>query len=314
MNIELLDYIDNYQVKINKLYTDKFWKTVDQKQWVYVDDALIEWLGYLKSNGKFKYNHLIKDNFKEIDDYKIYNYDDLMSIFHSPLEENETHKEILYYKEQLKNAHNRTTHLILSPRCFKKSLMMIKTAKANQIRNDYIDIEELCLDFHRFLLQNKKNIKQIDRIINDEKHIQYYDHSILFLAKIEDNLIKFGLTNNINNKIAINKTKFNMFEIIYIAECIDVRLIETVLKDYAKEHNKLTSKIYKGTNYTTLINIDDNFTIDMIINKVKSECHNQYDYTILLKNYNQVIEDNHNLRKLNTNLNNEIELLKKQIK
>ena len=37
-----------------------------------------------------------------------------------------------------------TLHIIISPKCFKKSLMMIKTEKANKIRDYYVDLEDIC--------------------------------------------------------------------------------------------------------------------------------------------------------------------------
>ena len=90
-------------------------------------------------NGKQKYLTIIQDNFKETIDYKTYNYEQINTIFHSPLGVNENNKEILEYKDKITNIHNRTIHLILSPKCFKKSLMMIRTGKANKIRDYYID-------------------------------------------------------------------------------------------------------------------------------------------------------------------------------
>jgi hypothetical protein len=83
-NKELNNYITKYYNQIDNIYIDKFWSSINNKHWIYVDDMLIEWIGYKKDNGKFKYTNLIKENFKENIDYKIYNYDDINKIFHSP--------------------------------------------------------------------------------------------------------------------------------------------------------------------------------------------------------------------------------------
>ena len=151
MNQELNNYITKYHNQIDNIYIDKFWNNINNKQWIYVDEILIEWIGFNISTGKAKYLKLIKENFKEVIDYKIYDYEEINKIFHSPLGAYENNKEILEFKDKLKEVHNRTIHLILSPKCFKKSLMMIRTEKANSIREYYIDIEEVCLEFNKFL-------------------------------------------------------------------------------------------------------------------------------------------------------------------
>ena len=63
----------------------------------------------------------------------MYNYEQLNNIFHLSLEINENNKEILAYKDKLTNIHNRTTHIILSPKCFKKLLMMRRTEKNKEL-------------------------------------------------------------------------------------------------------------------------------------------------------------------------------------
>lgn len=156
-NQALTNYINTYHSQLDNIYVDKFWGSINNKQWIYADDILIEWIGYKKEScGKQKYINLIKDNFKKGIDYKTYNYEEINKVFHLSLGINENDKEILAFKDKLKEVHNRTIHLILSPKCFKKSLMMIRTEKANSIRDYYVDIEEICLEFNKFLLEESK--------------------------------------------------------------------------------------------------------------------------------------------------------------
>lgn len=168
MNNELISYIDKYNYQINKIYIDKFWSNINNKDWIYVDDQLIEWIGFNISTGKAKFSNIIKENFIIGIDFKVYNYEKLNRIFHSPIGANENNEEILAYKDKLKNIHNRTTHIILSSKCFKKSLMMIRTEKANKIRDYYVDIEELCLEFNKYLLHNKdEELKKNNKILKE---------------------------------------------------------------------------------------------------------------------------------------------------
>lgn len=102
-NQELNNYINTYHSQLDNIYIDKFWSSINNKQWIYVDDILIEWIGYNKINGKQKITNMIKENFKEYDDYKSYNYEEINKVFHSPLGVNENNKEILEFKDKLKN-------------------------------------------------------------------------------------------------------------------------------------------------------------------------------------------------------------------
>lgn len=84
MNQEIINYVKDKFPKINIIYVDKFWNNINNKQWLYVDNTLIVWIGYRKENGKSKYLKFIKENFKDNIDYKIYNYEETKQIFHYP--------------------------------------------------------------------------------------------------------------------------------------------------------------------------------------------------------------------------------------
>ncbi len=299
---ELISYINKYNYQINKIYIDKFWSNINNKDWIYIDDQLIEWIGYRKENGKSKYINIIKENFKEGIDYKIYNYDKLREIFHYPLGGNENNEEILAYKDKLKYIHNRTTHIILSPKCFKKSLMMIRTVKANQIRDYYVDIEELCLEFNKYLLQNKDDELKENRI-NDKYKIEALLQSlaikpVVYFGYIDKYIIKFGHSNNIQNRIKQHEKTYGSFKIIYIKECHNNKLIESKINQFAKESNVLHNLNIENKNYIELIKLTEDFTIDMIIDKIEYECAN------LSKNNEELVNK----------LQNEIKYLQEQIK
>lgn len=40
-NIELNNYISTYHNQIDNIYIDKFWSSINNKHWIYVDDVLI---------------------------------------------------------------------------------------------------------------------------------------------------------------------------------------------------------------------------------------------------------------------------------
>ncbi len=294
-NKELNNYITKYYNQIDNIYIDKFWSSINNKHWIYVDDVLIEWIGYKKDScGKQKYTNIIKDNFKENKDYKIYNYEEINKVFHSSLEINENNKEILTFKDKLTEIHNRTLHLILSPKCFKKSLMMIRTEKANLIRDYYVDIEEICLEFNKYLLENnKKELEEKENIINEQKINIIQNQNELFIDKFsnkkciylfeiidlhnQNKYIKIGSTKDIPQRFLTLKQKFKQLNILNIFECSNnyIEIEQDILNDdYIK--NNLYKDLINGNKSIEIVKITENCTYDSIISIVKKYLNNIY--------------------------------------
>ena len=302
---ELNNYITTYYNQIDNIYIDKFWSSINNKQWIYVDDLLIEWIGYKKDScGKQKYTNIIKDNFKENIDYKTYKYDEINKIFHLSPEINENDKEILMFKEKLNDIHNRTIHLILSPKCFKKSLMMIKTEKANSIRDYYVDIEEICLEFNKYLLENKnkelenkemENKKKVEITLRDS----FNKRCLVYLIKvIIDNEIiyKFGYTDDIVTRLRTHKSQISCdIELIYCIESKDNKMLEKLLIDYLEQYKFRIKRIINDKQQTELLKVND---IEMIKNKL-IELNNDVENEKLLiaKLKNKIIDlENENIK------------------
>jgi hypothetical protein len=186
-NKELLtinEFIVNKNYNMENIYVDRFWGNINKDTWLYIDEILIDWIGYKKSNGKFKYIDIIKKNFELNKDYKLFDYNEITNLFHSPLGENEINKEILQFKDKITdNLHNRTQHIILSPRCFKKSLMIIKTQKANIIRDYYIDLEDIYKDYSKY--QNQYQLEyQNDKLLELENKQEELEEKISYKDKL----------------------------------------------------------------------------------------------------------------------------------
>jgi hypothetical protein len=302
-NKELNNYITKYYNQIDNIYIDKFWSSINNKHWIYVDDMLIEWIGYNKTNGKQKYINLIKDNFKENDDYKTYNYEEINKIFHSPLEVNEDNKEIIEFKDKLKEVHNRTLHLILSPKCFKKSLMMIRTERANTIRDYYVDIEEICLEFNKYLLENnKKELEEKENIINEQKeeinnvkeriidlsnHLYKYqelkENTYLYVATNKhlslQNNFKIGVSTQLTKRLInynCNNNKNDLFYFTYVKKIHNAYIVEYMIKHILKQFKNANNNEIFVINHNYLINI-----LDHIIN----------NYTNIISYYNLLMKD-----------------------
>jgi hypothetical protein len=40
------EFIKNKNYNIENLYIDKFWESISEDKWIYIDDNMLEWMGY----------------------------------------------------------------------------------------------------------------------------------------------------------------------------------------------------------------------------------------------------------------------------
>ena len=323
--LTIKELLKEVKYEYNDLYIDKFWENIQYDKWIYIDNNILSWLGYSNIDiisSKRAYIIILKDNFEKDIDYKIINNKEFKE--HSKCMD--MHLENIEISD-----HNRTKHLIISPDCFKQSLMMIKTNKAKEIRKYYIELEKIFKFYLQYQakyqeLQNKQTQEKLENknaelaknkqntmIITENMILSYNGKSVVYVAIIGENKIKFGITNKIIDRIKTHKKNFERFEIIYISICLNNLEIENLLKDYTKENNRLRSQVINDHNYTELINIDENFTVEMIINKINENCQIQYDYITLLDKYNSLQGDNEELRIVSKENDRIIILLKDSI-
>ncbi len=137
INNEMLSVKDILKVvnyNIGNIYIDKFWDSIQYNKWIYIDNDMLLWMGYnceeLKDNKK-KYIKLLHNNFEEVNDYKLINNKEFLEISKCPLRSLENINI---------NTHNKTQHLIVSPDCFKESLMLLRTEKSKNIKKYYVEI------------------------------------------------------------------------------------------------------------------------------------------------------------------------------
>jgi phage anti-repressor protein len=129
--LSVVDFIQERGYDIDNLYIDRFWSSISDEQWLYVSNELLLWMGYTADRSrqaKEQYLKLVTKHFKVHDDYKQLKASEIDSFYVVPRHDIET------------SNHNKTKHLLVSPDCFKGSLMMMKTEKAHEIRMYYISL------------------------------------------------------------------------------------------------------------------------------------------------------------------------------
>lgn len=290
---ELLHQI-NYP--FDNLYIDRFWNSIKDDKWIYLDNEMILWLEYKDiKHGKEQIIKLLRSYLCDGIDYKILNNSEFNAnnfcSGHTPAQN---------INEEKRGAHNKQ-YITLSPDCFKELCMHVGTAKSKEIKKYYIELEKVFkfyLEYqneYRKIELNNKNMeleekeKELidakDKIMDmsrdfECKEIKYDE--FIYIATNESyhkqNVYKIGRSLNLNKR----KKQFNTFFIdghkvyyIFIFQCHNSRTLENLLftcldqYKYCKinelfhlELNKLYSIVYNVCcQYTKIINDCNNFLL-----------------------------------------------------
>ena len=289
---ELLVFV-NYA--FNELYIDKFWNNIENDKWLYIDDNMLKYIGYSDNNiraGKQAYLKILNDNFENGVDYK--------SLFSK-----EFSMYVTTYIENIElNTHNKAKHLIVSPDCFKQSLMMLRTDKSKEIRKYYTELEKIFKFYLQYQskYQELKIIKELEnnkRLLEEEKnkntnltnnvidYNQLLKKEYLYIATntryASQNNFKIGKTNDPVQRLRTYNTSHNKREHYYYVFLSEptyyAKSIEYILKHIlTKFKNSDTNEIYV-VHYSFLEKI------------VKNVCEN-YDKSV--DYYNQCIQEEMN--------------------
>ena len=219
-NKELLsvkDLLNKLNYNFNELYVDKFWDSIENDKWIYIDHNMLIWMGYNSEedkNNKQNYIKILKENFEIEIDYKLLN----TTSFNTSLSMLKVHLKNIEI-----NNHNKTKHLIISPDCFKQSLMILRTEKAKEIKKYYIELEKIFKFYIQYqniyqkkILEDKqKELEQTkDKVMDmerDFKHKELEFDEFIYIATNyhyhQQNVYKIGKSNRLNKR----EKQFNTF-------------------------------------------------------------------------------------------------------
>ncbi len=228
----------------NELYLDKFWNSIENDKWLYIDNYILKYIGYSDidiKKGKLSYTKLLFNNFEENNDYKLLNSKEFHEFSKSFMKDLENYDL---------NTHNKVKHIVLSPDCFKQSLMMLRTDKSKEIRKYYIELEKIFKYYLHY--QNKyQELKNLDIIkkLEEEKEKnklileftinknpmlkQEKVYAVTTKLYASQNIIKVGRT---VNKLVSRLSNYNTgkipsdkYEIIWSFDCVDSKSFESYL-------------------------------------------------------------------------------------
>lgn len=274
---ELLEKI-NYPY--NKLYLDKFWDCITDEKWLYINSEMLIWMGYSKNEikkGKLSYSKLLDSNFDETVDYKMINNKEFKNNAKS-------------LSKDLENVelHNKTKHLMISPDCFKQSLMLLKTDKAKEIRSYYIALEKifkLYLEYqneYKLQYQVHQNLKIQNELSNINRNTKLEKHKYLvdkfknkrcvYIIEIKEGVyIKIGSTQDIYNRLSAMNTAYSTTCIVLdIFECVNnFREVEQNILNNTQIKKNLYKEKINGVMPKEIVELCDSFNYEQLYQIVK---------------------------------------------
>jgi hypothetical protein len=252
-------------------------------------DNIWKWLGFSQ---KIKAKQMLEKNFMINTDYKLFLYQQVKQT-------NDT-----------KGGHNKETFM-LNINTFKRFCLKAGTKKADEIHEYYIKLEETLQEVIqeesnelRLQLEQKDKLlekSEIDKIKIREKTLldQFPNNTQCVYYGIIDNvssknekLIKFGISNNLKNRVVQHRDVYLNFQLINAFKVKNKLQIENAIKNHPIIIEKQRTITIKNKNYVEILNREDiSFTeLDKIIKDIIMN----FEYSP--ENYIKILEENTSLK------------------
>lgn len=263
-------------------------------------DDVWEWLGFKQ---KVNAKTLLEKNFIINIDYKV---------------------SLLLQQEQKKGrGGNNHQKILMTVKTFKSMCLKAGTKKADEIHEYFIKLEEI---LHEIIQEESTELKlqleqkevqlQEQKVQSENEKYTLLEETLIsqfpintqciYYGKIDnkslgkpnskmynEDLIKFGQSNNLSERIKCHKKIFTNFKLIAAFKVKNKIEIENAIKRYPILEKRLRSVMINDINHRELLAIDnDNFTIEKIDEHIKTIIkENEYN----IENYNLLVDKNYQL-------------------
>ena len=271
--LTMKEFIDITGFEVNAETFDILFMNInDEGIPIYIDDNMLNWMGYESINKKEKLRdckNLLKNNFKVNDDYKILKNKEY-TIFLKDESEKIKGEYILTFnstfpKPSIGTSARSKTHLIVMPDAFRSLCMMIATDKGKQIKKYYITLEKLIKSYNLYQVIFRSRESERAMICKDDKI---------------DNLL---LTLQQNEKKAEDRYKESQRK----AEERFNKLLD-IAEDAKIEAQDAKSEVIEKMEEIIEINTDLSNVINDRVS-IKRVSTNRYNYIVILKDHTRQI-------------------------
>ena len=309
-NNKLLNKIkDNFTDFEQQLFVGSFYCYLNynqNKDFIVDLDTIWKWMGF---SVKIKAKILLEKHFKIDIDYINLLYDSAQQNLH----------------EKKHGGHNKET-IMLNINTFKLFCLLSDTKKSKEIHSYFIKLENL---LHEVLEEETQELK--DKLLkiqnnNEQEKQKAIEETLIKQFPINteciyfgiinntnefgDKHIKFGHTNNLHHRILDHRKNYYNFCLIEAFKVQNKVEIENLIKTHPKIKTQIRSIEINGKNKTEIIAYDNHFTIVELTKYIKeiinSKTYSVDNFNKLLKQNEESINKNEDLKKHLENLNNTI--------
>lgn len=317
------EFIEQENIGVERLYIDKFWSNISEDKWLYIGNDMLKWIGYKCENNQYKlkerYVALLSSSFVENEDYRF--------ISASEMRETDVHSRVDMERPIKIDGGNRTKHLIVSPDCFKESLMLMNTQRAKQIRKYYVQIEKVFRKYMKYIEEcNKMQLQQTQKELEQaKKSSEAFKMMIIEKASFKcdqyvyvatsrnyskQNVFKVGMTKSLEKRMTgyqTGRVSDDKFAYVYLLKCVDAKALEqlifTRLEPFRYEDSRELFQIHFET-LKDILSIFETFENESAntINNLLSDYYSTYsdmpipDFDdLIIPNLDEYLEDKFNI-------------------
>ncbi len=262
--LTIQEFIAQRSINIDNLYVDKFWSCISDDKWIYIGVEMLDWIGYEALNKDYKpkqrYLEILNGHFELNIDYKHLTASGFKDFYVQNLLNIEMPTQF--------NTHNRTMHIVVSPNCFKESLMIMNTARSKQIRKYYLDVEKVfkaymkyCNDAVRQELEEAKASSDHFKMMILKKS-EYKMDQYIYVASSRNyakkNIFKVGMTKHLEKRMTgyqTGRSCDDKFAYLHIIKCVDAKALEQIILSRLDSFRYEDSKELVQIHFDTLISI-----------------------------------------------------------
>jgi len=214
-------------------------------------------------------------------------------------------------KEHTRGGHNKEI-IMLNINTFKKICLKAGTKKADEIHEYYIKLEETLQEVleeesNELKLQLEEKEVEIKKIeidkdkIREKTLLEQFPNNVqcVYYGRIDnmsdkkEQLIKFGNSNHLKNRVTKHKDTYLNFRLINAFKVENKLQIENALKENPVFMERQRNLSLKGKKYVELLNTDDLSFAE--IDKIIKDIIINIEYS--RENYKKILEENKQLRK-----------------
>ncbi len=285
-------------------------------------DNIYKWIGFTrKDNCK---NVLVK-HFKIDIDYKVENLNDVNETKKVVPEISGTTRETVKVATVKDNGGSNKEKITMTIKTFKKLCLKANTKKSNDIHEYYIKLEEVLQEVikeecdelkQQLTIKDKKNEEEKSVLLEKTLLEQFpINTQCVYYGSVDNkdtknaNLIKFGMSNNLQERVKAHKKTYTNFKLLTAFKVKNQIEIENCVKKHELLKKRIRNIMIDGNNYRELIATNEIYTLDKI-NIYFKEIIEENEYNI--ENYTKLLEKNLSLEDTIRKLQETIEKITKE--